>query len=695
MAPVVIGQSSGVFEAHDPHAVLGAHRRDANRVIVRAWQPGADAVVLVTRRGRYSMERLDNEGLFAVEIGRQTIPTYHFEVDRDGATTAIDDPYRLAPTLGEVDVHLIGEGTHHRLWEALGAHTQVLDGVTGVAFAVWAPSARAVAVTGDWNDWNARAHPLRSLGSSGIWELFVPGAGSGQLYKFAITGADGVTTLRADPMAREAEVPPATASRVTESSYRWDDDAWLLARGERQHARAPISVYEVHLGSWRRGLGYRELAEELPAYVAGLGFSHVELMPVMQHPFAGSWGYQVTGYYAPDSRLGTPDDLRLLVDRLHQAGIGVLFDWVPAHFPRDEFALASFDGTALYEHADPRLGAHPDWGTLIFNYGRTEVRNFLIANALYWIEEFHADGLRVDAVASMLYLDYSRAAGEWLPNEHGGHENLAAVEFLRELNREVYGRHPGVITVAEESTAWPGVSRPVHDGGLGFGFKWNMGFMHDSLAYFSNDPVHRVHHHDELTRPLLWAFAENHVLPVSHDEVVHGKGSLYGRMPGDDWQRRANLRAYLACLWTYPGKPLIFMGCETAQHAEWDHDGEIDWADADAGVQALVRDLNGLLRSHPALHASDPDPEAFCWRSGTSASDNVVAFTRIHAGDAVAVIANLSPVVREGHHVDLGSGDWRVVLNSDATAYGGSGVDPGPAVTLPPLAVLVLARTDS
>jgi 1,4-alpha-glucan branching enzyme len=565
-----------------------------------------------------------------------------------------------------------------------------------VAFAVWAPGARAVTVTGEFDGWDARRHPMRSLGASGVWELFVPGAQAGQLYKFAVTGADGLTTLRADPLARAAEEPPATASRVDQAAYVWHDEGWMAERGARSHARAPMSIYEVHLGSWRRGLGFRQLADELPAYVAGLGFSHVELMPVMQHPFAGSWGYQVTGYFAPDSRLGTPDDLRLLIDRLHAAGIGVLLDWVPGHFPRDVFALARFDGTALYEHDDPRLGAHPDWGTLIFNFGRTEVRNFLVANALYWLQEFHADGLRVDAVASMLYLDYSRGPGEWLPNADGGNENLAAVAFLQELNREVYGRHPGAITVAEESTAWPGVSRPVHDGGLGFGFKWNMGFMHDSLHYFSRDPVHRRHHHDDMTRPLLWAFAENHFLPVSHDEVVHGKGSLYGRMPGDDWQRRANLRAYLACLWTYPGKPLVFMGCEIAQCDEWDHDGELDWAAADAGVAALVRDLNALLHARPALYASDPDAASFSWLSGTHGEDNVLAFRRVHDDDAVCIVANLSPVVRDPYDAGLPDGAWEVVLNTDAVAYGGTGVGPGGgAFRLPPLGVLVLARTRS
>jgi 1,4-alpha-glucan branching enzyme len=687
-------------EHHDPHGLLGPHR-DGASLVIRAWQPGADGVTLVLADGRERpMRPVGDEGLFAVRLRRTTTPSYRFDVARDGVVHPAGDPYRFAPTIGQLDLHLIGEGTHRRLWDALGARPRTVDGVAGVAFAVWAPAARGVAVVGDFNGWDERRHPLRSMGATGVWELFVPDARAGDRYKLVIHGADGGVSLRADPLAREAEVPPATASIVAEARHAWSDDDWMATRGERHRVDRPMSVYELHLGSWRAGLDYRSLAETLPAYVAGLGFTHVELMPVMAHPFGGSWGYQVTGYYAVDSRLGTPDDLRHLIDRLHAAGIGVILDWVPGHFPRDEFALARFDGTALYEHADPRLGAHPDWGTLIFNYGRTEVRNFLVANALYWLSEFHADGLRVDAVASMLYLDYSRAAGEWLPNVFGGNENLAAIDFLREMNTVVYAEHPDAFTAAEESTAWPGVSRPVHDGGLGFGFKWNMGFMHDTLSYIGRDPIYRSHHHDDLTRPLLWAFDENYVLPVSHDEVVHGKGSLYGRMPGDDWQKRANLRAYLAWLWTQPGKKLIFMGCEIAQHGEWNHDRELDWP-GDAGVSRLVHDLNALYRARPALFATDADPAAYAWSDVHNAADNVAAFVRTDAGGSVAIAANFAPVVREGYRLRLPhAGPWHLVLDTDAAGYGGSGVLPAETIeavdgaatlTLPPLAVVVYA----
>jgi 1,4-alpha-glucan branching enzyme len=683
---------------HDPHAVLGAHVR-GDRVTIRTWQPGASAVAVLTDRGVASMERVDGD-LWAVVLRRRRPPGYRLVVDRGGEPEVIEDPYRFLPTLGELDLHLITEGRHLRLWEALGARALDLDGVAGVAFTVWAPSAGGVAVAGDFNGWDRRRHPMRSLGSSGVWELFVPGAEGGQHYKYAITAADGRVLERADPLAQAAEPPPATASRVARSSYAWGDDAWLARRASAQSVAAPIAVYEVHLASWRRGLSYRDLAEQLPAYVASLGYTHVELMPVMQHPFAGSWGYQVSGYYAPDSRLGSPDDLRHLIDRLHQAGIGVLLDWVPGHFPRDEFALARFDGTALYEHEDPRRGAHPDWGTLVFNYGRNEVRNFLVANALYWIEEFHADGLRVDAVASMLYLDYSRAAGEWLPNEYGGNENLEAIAFLRELNTEVYGRHPDVMMVAEESTAWPGVSRPVHDGGLGFGFKWNMGFMHDTLSYFGRQPVHRRHHHDDLTKPMLYAYSENYVLPVSHDEVVHGKGSLYGRMPGDDWQKRANVRAYLAWMWAHPGKKLLFMGCELAQRAEWNHDAELDWAAADGGIARLVGDLNRLLVEHPALHATDTDPGGFRWIDVAAADENAATFVRSAGDDLIVCAANLSPVPRTAFRLRLPvAGTWRELMNTDAGVYGGSGMGNAGRVTagddatvvLPPLSVVYFA----
>ena len=685
---------------HEPHAVLGVHQHGPS-LAIRTWQPGAQSAAVVTADGRsHPMRPRGRDGLFVARLRRKRVPTYTLEVTRDGHVDRFVDPYRFAPTLGELDLHLIGEGRHYRLWEALGARVTTIDGVAGTAFAVWAPAARGVSVVGDFIGWDDRRTPLRSLGSSGVWELFVPAARTGDLYKYSVLGADGARTLRADPLALAAEAPPATASRIASSQHVWNDADWVADRGDRHTLTAPISVYELHLGSWRQGLGYRELADVLPAYVRELGFTHVELMPVMEHPFGGSWGYQVSGYYAPTSRLGSPDDLRHLLDQLHQAEIGVLLDWVPGHFPRDAFALARFDGTALYEHDDPRRGAHPDWGTLVFNYGRVEVRNFLVANALYWIEQFHADGLRVDAVASMLYLDYSRGPGEWLPNAYGGNENLEAIAFLRELNTEVYGRHPGVMMVAEESTAWPGVSRPVDHDGLGFGFKWNMGFMHDTLAYFGRDPIHRAHHHDELTKPMLYAYAENYVLPVSHDEVVHGKGSLYGRMPGDDWQRRANVRAYLAYQWAHPGKKLIFMGCELGQHDEWNHDAELPWATADTGIQRLVTDLNRLLAEHPALHATDLLADAFRWLEVHGAADNVASFTRTLGDDTIVCVANLSPVVREHRPLALPhAGTWRCVLNTDAAIYGGADVGPpavveagagGATVTLPPLGVLLL-----
>ena len=696
---------------HDPHSILGAHAGPARHTVaVRAWQPGADAVkVLIGERAIELSEVAP--GLFTTTLRRRQIPPYRLLVGRGGSWVELDDPYRFLPTVGELDLYLIGEGRHERLWEALGARERVLDGVEGVGFAVWAPGARGVGLAADCNAWHAVRHPLRSLGSSGVWELFVPGLAAEALYKLQIHGADGVSTLRADPLAREAEIPPRTASIVASARHRWGDHEWMASRGTHHDTAAPISVYEVHLASWRQGLGYRELAEVLPGYVADLGFTHVELLPVMAHPFGGSWGYQVTGYYAPSSPLGSPDELRLLIDALHQRGIGVLLDWVPAHFPRDAFALARFDGTALYEHEDPRRGSHPDWGTLIFNYGRREVRNFLIANALYWLEEFHVDGLRVDAVASMLYLDYSRAEGEWLPNEHGGNENLEAVEFLRELNATAYRVHPGVMMVAEESTSWPGVSRPVDHGGLGFGFKWNMGFMHDTLSYFAHDPIHRRFHHDTLTLPMLYAFSENFILPISHDEVVHGKGSLLGRMPGDDWQRFANLRSYLSYMWAHPGKKLIFMGCELGQRGEWNHDASVDWDALQGanhrGVRDLVRDLNRLLRERPALYASDTDAAGFRWIDVANADENVVAFTRSGGGDEIVCVANLSPVPRVAYRLGLPrAGRWAELLNTDAALYDGSGMgnlgvvvgEPEPlrewpasaTVTLPPLSVVLL-----
>jgi 1,4-alpha-glucan branching enzyme len=699
----------------DPHRVLGVHGSGRARV-VRAFRPGAEEVRVVPEGGEpVALELRDPAGLFE---GRAELegPPFRYELEitfATGETHTLGDPYRFLPSLGELDLHLVGEGRHEQLYEVLGAHARELDGVAGSAFAVWAPNARGVRLVGDFNVWDGRAHPMRSLGGSGIWELFVPGLGPGNRYKFVIHGADGRVVERADPYAQATEVPPRTASVAYRPAHEWTDADWIARRGTIDQLRAPISIYEVHLGSWRPGLSYLELAEQLGAYVRELGFTHVELMPIMEHPFAGSWGYQVTGFFAPTARFGTPDEFRGFVDSLHRQGIGVILDWVPAHFPRDEWALARFDGTALYEHADPRRGAHPDWGTLVFNLGRNEVRNFLLASALYWLRECHADGLRVDAVASMLYLDYSRREGEWVPNAYGGREDLDAVAFLRELNELVFAREPGVISAAEESTAWPGVSRPTYVGGLGFGFKWNMGWMHDTLGYFEHEPVHRRYHHHELTFSLIYAFSENFVLPLSHDEVVHGKGSLLAKMPGDRWQQLANLRCLYAFMWAHPGKKLLFMGGELAQEHEWNHDRPLEWELLErpehAGVQALVRDLNGIYRDEPALYELDFDPAGFRWLDANDADRNVLAFLRVSADGerTLACVCNLSPVPREAYRVGLPhEGWWREAVNTDSERYGGSnvgnlgGVEAAPTpwhgqpcsaeLTLPPLGVLWL-----
>jgi 1,4-alpha-glucan branching enzyme len=610
-------------------------------------------------------------------------------------------PATFPPTLGELDLYLLGEGSHQRPYELLGAHLRTVDGVAGTAFAVWAPSATGVSVVGDFNLWDGRVNPMRPLGSSGIWEVFIPDVAAGNRYKFEIHAANGELLLKADPYAFETEMPPQTASIVHERRHEWSkvESDWVARRREQLPWDKPVSIYELHLGSWRRNtlegnrsLSYLELAQELPAYVSEMGFTHVELMPVMAHPFSGSWGYQVTGYYAPTPRYGSPDELRVLIEALHAAGIGVIVDWVPAHFPRDEFALARFDGTALYEHEDPRRGAHPDWGTLVFNYSRHEVRNFLIANALFWLSEYHVDGLRVDAVASMLYLDYSRKEGEWIPNQFGGREDLDAVSFLKELNELVHSIEPGVISAAEESTSWPGVSRPTYLGGLGFGFKWNMGWMHDTLSYFEQDPVYRRYHHHELTFSLLYAFSENFILPLSHDEVVHGKGSLYSKMAGDHWQKLANLRALYGFMWAHPGKKLLFMGGELAQHDEWSHDRSLDWhllEQADhAGIQTLVRDLNHAYRAEPALWEVDSEPAGFTWLEAGDADNNVIAFLRRSRDGkrVLAAVANLSPMPRYGYRVGLPqAGRWRELLNTDSSRYGGGDVGNLGSVEAEPL----------
>ena len=615
------------------------------------------------------------------------------------------------PLLGDVDLHLIGEGRHWRLWKVLGAHVRE----EGATFAVWAPNARAVSVVGDWNHWRIGADRMSIQGASGVWATRVAAAAVGARYKYAVEGIDGQVRLKADPMARQCEQPPSTASIVTASDHAWADDDWMAARDARDRdAHHPMRIYEVHAGSWRPGLTYRDLADELADYVEDLGFTHVELMPVMEHPYGGSWGYQVTGYFAPTSRYGTPDDFRFLVDRLHQRDIGVIADWVPAHFPKDDWALARFDGTALYEHVDPRKGEHPDWGTLVFNYGRHEVRNFLIANALYWKEEFHIDGLRVDAVASMLYLDYSRPAGAWVPNERGGRENLEAIEFVRQLNVAVFAEHPSTVMIAEESTSWPGVSHPVHHGGLGFSHKWNMGWMHDTLGYFAHDPVHRRWHHRDLTFGLLYAHSEQFMLPLSHDEVVHGKGSLLNKMPGDEWRRFANLRALFGWMWAYPGDPMLFMGGEIAQWGEWNETTGMDWAALEGerhrGVQELVRSLNRVAKEWTALGEQDNVPGGFQWLDADDAEHSMFSFLRwsTDGKEVVACAANLTPVAREGYRIGLPwAGEWHVLLDTNATYFGGTGSggarsawagddephqgQPASAfLTIPPLAVLWL-----
>ena len=706
-------------EHQDPHRLLGRHQAGGETVI-RALRPSAMAMrVQVADGGQIDMEQVHEGGLFSVVVPGAA-DGYRLEADYPSGLVTFDDPYRFAPTVGELDLHLLGEGKHRRLWQVLGAHPREIDGVPGTSFAVWAPNARSVRVVGEFNLWDGRLHPMRSLGSSGIWELFLPGVAPGARYKFEILTGAGHLTLKADPLAFAAEKPPGTDSIVTESAHEWGDGDWLTQRDKDNWLDQPVSIYELHLASWKRvpdedqrPLTYRELAEQVPAYVAELGFTHVELMPVAEHPFSGSWGYQVTSYFAPTARFGSPDDFRALVDAFHRRGIGVILDWVPGHFPRDDWALARFDGTALYEHEDPRIGAHDEWGTLVFNYGRSEVANFLVANADYWLTEFHLDGLRVDGVASMLYLDYARKEGEWIPNPSGGRENLDAVAVLRELNEVVHGAHPGVMMIAEESTSWPAVSRPTDVGGLGFGFKWNMGWMHDTLEYFAQDPVHRTYHHDELTFGLLYAFTENFILPLSHDEVAHGKRSLLGKMPGDRWQKAANLRALLGWMWAHPGKQMLFMGGEIAQSEEWDFDASVDWHLLEypehSGVQTLVGELNRSYRAEPALWERDFSADGFRWLDASDSDSNVLSFVRLSAdGTRVVVcVANLSPVPRSGYGVGLPrGGPWREVLNTDAERFGGAGTsttdtilagddgrhgfDHSADLTLPPLGVVWL-----
>ncbi|MGY1899273.1 1,4-alpha-glucan branching protein GlgB [Nocardia gipuzkoensis] len=667
----------------DPHTVLGAHPHP-DGTAVRVLRPHAETVSVRVGGVDHALKFVGH-GVFAAVLPYPEIMDYRVVTTYPGGQTIVAaDGYRFLPTLGPLDLHLIGEGRHERLWDVLGAHPRrytTLDGdVSGTSFAVWAPNARGVTVIGDFDGWSGHTAPMRALGSSGIWEVFVPDVGPGAKYKYRVHGADGRTVDHADPLAFATEHPPATASVITESHHVWDDRAWLERRAATDPTRAPMSVYEVHLGSWRPGLGYRELAEQLAEYVRAAGYTHIELLPIAEHPFGGSWGYQVTSYYAPTARFGSPDDFRAFVDRMHAAGIGVLLDWVPAHFPRDEWALARFDGTPLYEHADPRRGEQLDWGTYVFDFGRHEVRNFLVANARYWIEEFHIDGLRVDAVASMLYLDYSRADGEWEPNVHGGRENLEAVDFLQDLNETLHRHHPGVVTIAEESTTWPGVTRGTDVGGLGFTMKWNMGWMHDTLGFLGRDPVHRSWHHNEVTFSLVYAWSENYVLPISHDEVVHGKGTLWTRMPGDDFTRAAGVRALLAYMWAHPGKQLLFMGQDFGQFREWSHDRGLDWQELDnplhQGISALVRDLNAVYRAHPALWSQDTTPGGYAWIEANDHTNNVLAFLR-HGSDGSVVVCvyNFSGSTHDGYRVGLPhAGRWLEILNTDAADYGGSGL---------------------
>jgi 1,4-alpha-glucan branching enzyme len=670
----------------DPFSLLGIHREGGKR-IVRTLQPQASSVRLVSVNGKElcPMKKVHAGGLFEAEMPPR-IRRYRLDIHHaDGNSYVVEDPYRFPATLGDLDLYLMGQGSHRDIFRKLGAHPVKIEGVSGTAFAVWAPNASRVSVIGSFNDWDGRRHIMRVHPGNGIWEMFIPGVGEGDKYKFEMLDkAGGLLPFKSDPLGQYHEGPPGNASVVYQSHHHWQDESWSNGKTVTPAMEQPISIYEVHLGSWQRSgdecvyLTYRELADKLVAYVHDMNFTHVEFLPVTEYPFDGSWGYQPIGLYAPTQRFGDPDDFRYLVDSFHQAGIGVIMDWVPAHFPKDEHGLRHFDGTALYEHEDPRKGEHTDWGTLIFNYGRKEVINYLVGSALYWIDEFHIDALRVDAVASMLYLDYSREEGEWLPNKDGGNEHLEAVDFVRELNEIIHTYR--ATSYAEESTAWPGVSRPTDAGGLGFTYKWNMGWMNDTLSYMSEDPVHRKYHHDKMTFGLVYAFDENFVLPLSHDEVVHGKRSLLGRMPGDDWQRFANLRAYYGFMYAHPGKKLLFMGAEIAQEREWNHDASLDWhlleQPKHKGVQTLVRDLNRVYRDTRALHELDFSGEGFEWVDWQDADSSVLCWLRRAAdGSFVVCISNFTPLIRSGYRVGVPqAGCYSELLNTDAEKYGGSGV---------------------
>ena len=704
---------------NDPHQILGPHMTD-DGVVIRAYRPGASNVeVQIGSKESRSMVRIHDAGLFSLLLRDiDHVPRYRFHVHYNGGNVQQQDPYAFLPTLGDIDLHLFGEGKHHAIYEKLGAHVRKIGSSRGVSFAVWAPHAEGVSVVGNFNSWDGRLHQMRMIGSSGVWELFIPDLEAGELYKYEIRSRRGLPFLKSDPYAAYTEVPPATSSIVYQPRHKFGDSKWMKRRASRVHFREPLSIYEVHLGSWRRvaeennrALTYREMAESLAEYVRDMGYTHVEFLPLKEHPYGPSWGYQVSNYFAPSSRYGTPDDFRYLVDYLHQRDIGVVMDWVPAHFPKDAFALGRFDGSALYEHMDPRKGDHPDWGTYIFNYGRNEVRNFLIANALYWFKEFHLDGLRVDAVASMLYLDYSRKEGQWVPNQFGGRENLEAISLLKELNELVHQECPGVMMIAEESTAWPQVSHPVYAGGLGFDFKWNMGWMHDTLKYFQTDPFFRAGNHNALTFGFLYAWSENFILPFSHDEVVHMKGALLNKMPGDEWQKFANLRALYGYMWAHPGKKLLFMGGEFGQWREWNDSESLDWhllkQPLHKGVQTLVRDLNRIYQGIDCLFRIDGEPSGFQWIDPDNAPENIVSFIRRSdvSGRELICVGNFSPVVRRQHRLGLPrAGQYRLVLNTDAVEYGGSGTEVerlisaesvpvreqgySALITLPPLATL-------
>jgi 1,4-alpha-glucan branching enzyme len=682
----------------NPHLLLGP-TSDERGVTIRTYWPSAETIeVVTTSKKRYPMRRIHDAGIFeAVLPATAKIPVYRLQIRSGGDVKTILDPYSFPPTVGELDLHLFAEGKHEQIYKKLGAHVMKIGRVPGVAFSVWAPNAAGVSVVGDFNGWDGRFHPMRMLGNSGVWEIFIPELLPGSLYKFEIRGRRGLPFLKADPYAQYTEVPPNTSSKVYDSQYSFNDAAWITRRASGEHFRKPMSIYEVHFGSWRRRLEennrpftYREMATALADYVVEMGFSHVEFLPLKEHPYGPSWGYQVSYYYAPSARYGTPDDLRFLIDHLHQRDIGVIMDWVPAHFPKDAFALGRFDGSALYEHLDPRKGEHPDWGTYIFNYGRNEVRNFLIANAVYWFQEFHIDALRVDAVASMLYLDYSRKEGEWLPNKYGGRENLEALSFLKELNELTHRECVGTMMIAEESTSWPAVSHPIYAGGLGFDFKWNMGWMHDTLKYFHTDPLFRGGNHNALTFGLLYAWSENFILPFSHDEVVHMKGSLLNKMPGSNEQKFANLRALYAYMWAHPGKKLLFMGGEFGQWREWTETESLDWHllkdSLHHGVKVLLRDLNKTYIVRPSLWEVDGKPEGFEWLDVDNASENIVAFVRKSpSGKDLVCVGNFSALVKHGYRLVLpASGEYRLVINTDHDIYGGSGQAVAQAINAEP-----------